>query len=74
MFKKARRAAADQARLRREDQYAILKRAYSALHRWKEDDLSEDADRELRRETKLAIAPRSSLPTGTDPLGFAEGG
>jgi hypothetical protein len=60
-FKKARRASADQARLRREDQYAILKRAYSALHRW-EDRLSEVAERELRRETELAIAPRSSLP------------
>jgi hypothetical protein len=62
MFKVARRASADQARLRRADQYAILKRAYSALHRWKEDRLGEDAERELRRETELAIAPRSSLP------------
>jgi hypothetical protein len=62
MFKKARRAAADQARLRRADQYAILKRAFSALHRWKEDGVGEDAERELRRETELAIAPRSSLP------------
>ena len=61
MCKKARRASADQARLRREDQYAILKRAYSALHRWKQDGLSDDAERELRRETELAIAPRSSL-------------
>jgi hypothetical protein len=62
MFKVARRASADQARLRREDQYAILKQAYSALHRWKEDGVIEDAERELRRETELAIAPRSSLP------------
>ena len=62
MFEKARRASADQARLRREDQYAILKRAYSALHRWKQAGVSEDAERELRRETELAIAPRSSLP------------
>jgi hypothetical protein len=62
MFKVARRASADRARLRREDQYAILKRAYSALHRWKQDGVSEDAGRELRRETELAIAPRSSLP------------
>jgi hypothetical protein len=62
MFKVARRASADQARLRRADQYAILKRAYSALHRWKEEGLSEEAERELRRETELAIAPRSSLP------------
>ena len=62
MFKIARRASADQARLRRADQYAILKRAYSALHRWKEDGVGEDAERELRRETELAIAPRSSLP------------
>jgi hypothetical protein len=62
MFKVARRASADQARLRRGDQYAILKRAYSALHRWKEDGLSEVAERELRRETELAVAPRSSLP------------
>jgi hypothetical protein len=61
MFKKARRASADQARLRREDQYAILKRAYSALHRWKQEGVSESAERELRRETKLAVAPRSSL-------------
>src|SRR5688572_11650511 len=61
-FKKARRASADQARLRRADQYTILKRAYSALHRWKEDGVSEDAERELRRETELAVAPRSSLP------------
>jgi hypothetical protein len=62
MFKEARRASADQARLRREDQYTILKRAYSALHRWKQDGVSEDAERELRRETELAVAPRSSLP------------
>jgi hypothetical protein len=62
MFKVACRASADQARLRRADQYAILKRAYSALHRWKEDGVGEDAERELRRETELAIAPRSSLP------------
>jgi hypothetical protein len=62
MFEKARRASADQARLRREDQYAILKRAYSALHRWREDGVSEEGERELRRETELAIAPRSSLP------------
>jgi hypothetical protein len=62
MFKKARRASADQARLRRKDQYAILKRAYSALHRWKEGGVGEDVERELRRETELAIAPRSSLP------------
>jgi len=60
MFKEARRASADQARLRREG--AILKRAYSALHRWKQDGLSEDAERELRRATELAIARRSSLP------------
>jgi hypothetical protein len=40
---------------------AVLKRAYSALHRWKEDGVGEDAERELRRETELAIAPRSSL-------------
>jgi hypothetical protein len=62
MFEVARRASADQARLGREDQYAILKRAYSALHRWKQDAVCEDAERELRRETELAIAPRSSLP------------
>jgi hypothetical protein len=62
MFKKARRASADQARLHREAQYTILKRAYSALHRWKQDGVSEKAERELRRETELAIAPRSSLP------------
>jgi len=62
MFKVARRASADQARLRRADQYAIVKRAYSALHRWREDGLSEeDAERQLRRETELAVAPRSSL-------------
>jgi hypothetical protein len=61
MFKKARRASTDQARLRRADQYAILKRAYSALHRWREDGVSEEAERELRREIELAIAPRSSL-------------
>jgi hypothetical protein len=61
MFKKARRASADQTRLRREDQYAILKRAYSALHRWKQEGVSESAEHELRRETKLAVAPRSSL-------------
>jgi hypothetical protein len=36
-------------------------RAYSALHR-KDDEVSEDAERELRRETELAIAPRSSSP------------
>jgi hypothetical protein len=62
MFKIARRASADQARLRRADQYSILKRAYSAVRRWKQDGVSEDAERELRRETELAIAPRSSLP------------
>jgi hypothetical protein len=62
MFKIARRASADQARLRREDQYTMLKQAYSALHRWKQDGVSEKAERELRRETELAIAPRSSLP------------
>jgi hypothetical protein len=62
MFKKAPRASADQARLHREAQYTILKRAYSALHRWKQDGVSEKAERELRRETELAIAPRSSLP------------
>jgi len=37
MFKIARRASADQARLRRADQYSILKRAYSAVRRWKQD-------------------------------------
>jgi hypothetical protein len=62
MFKVARRASADRARLRREDQYAILKRANSALHRWKQDGVSAGAERELRRETERAISPRSSLP------------
>jgi hypothetical protein len=62
MFKVARRASAGQARLRRENQYAILKRAYSALQRWKQDGVSEGAERELRRETECAIAPRSSMP------------
>ncbi len=61
-FKVARRASADWARLRREDQYALLKRAYLALHRWKEDQVSDDAERELRHESELAIAPRSSSP------------
>ena len=62
MYKEAKRASANQARLCREDQYAILKHAYAALYRWKQEQVSERAERELRRETELAIAPRSSLP------------
>ena len=69
MFKEARRASADQARLRREDQYAILKRAYSALHRWKQEGVSEDAERELRRETECAIAMNFARAYGRERLG-----
>jgi hypothetical protein len=62
MYKEARRASVNKARLSREDQYAILKHAYAALHRWERDEMSVDAERELRRETELAIAPSSDLP------------
>jgi hypothetical protein len=40
----------------------ILKHAYAALHRWKQEQVGEGAERELRRETKFAVGPRSSLP------------
>jgi hypothetical protein len=62
MYKEAHRASANKARLSREDQYALLKHAYTAPHQWEREQVRDEIERELRRETELAIASGSSLP------------
>jgi len=61
LFKDARRAAKGQVRLRRADEYELLRYVYAAVRRWQEDAVAEEIERELRAEAQVAVSRSSSL-------------
>ncbi len=61
LYEKAGRAARDQARLRRTDEYGLLRCAYRAVRCWRQDEVAEEIERELRAEAEVAISRASSL-------------
>ena len=61
LFKDARRAAKGQVRLRRADEYELLRCAYAAVRCWQEDGVAEEIERELRAEAQVAVSRSSSL-------------
>ena len=61
MFKDARRAAKGQVRLRRADEYELLRCAYAAVRCWQEGGVAEEIERELRTEAQVAVSRSSSL-------------
>ncbi len=60
-FKAAKGAAKGQARLRRADEYELLRCAYVAVRCWQRDGIAKDVERELRAEAQVAISRASSL-------------
>jgi hypothetical protein len=60
-FEKARRAAKRQARLRRADEYELLRCAYAAVRCWRQDGIAEEIERELRAGAQVAMSRASSL-------------
>lgn len=61
LFKDASQAAKGQARIRRADEYQLLKCAYAAVRRWHDDGVAEEIATELRAEAHVAISRSSSL-------------
>jgi len=61
LFKDARRAAKGQVRLRRADEYELLRCAYAAVRCWQEGGVAEEIERELRTEAQVAVSRSSSL-------------
>ncbi len=61
LFKDARRAAKGQVRLRRADEYELLRGAYAAVRCWQEGGVAEEIERELRTEAQVAVSRSSSL-------------
>jgi hypothetical protein len=61
LFKKARHAAKRQVRLRRADEYELLRCAYQVVRCWQRDGDEEEIERELRAEAEVAISRASSL-------------
>jgi hypothetical protein len=47
-------------RLRRADQYELLRCAYAAVRCWQRNGLSEEIERELRTESQVAISGAAS--------------
>ena len=60
-LKAAERGAKGQARLRRADEYELLRCAYAAVRCWQRDGIAEEIQRELRAEAQVAISRASSL-------------
>jgi hypothetical protein len=60
LYEKAGRATRDQARLRRTDEYGLLRCAYRAVRCWRQDGVAEEIERELRAEAEVAISKASS--------------
>jgi hypothetical protein len=61
LFEKAKRAAHGQARLRREDEYQLLRCAYAVVRRWKREGVGQEIERELRAEAQVPISRMSRL-------------
>ena len=61
LFKDASRAAKGQVRLRRADEYELLRCVYAAVRRWQEGGMAEEIERELRTEAQVAVSRSSSL-------------
>jgi hypothetical protein len=61
LFEDARRAAHRQARLRRDDEYELLRCAYAMVRRWEREGVGEEIARELRAEAQVPMSRMSSL-------------
>ena len=61
LFKDASRAAKGQVRVRRADEYELLRCVYAAVRCWQEDGIAEEIERELRTEAQVAVSRSSSL-------------
>lgn len=61
LFADARERARGKTRLRRKEEYRLLKFAYAAVRRWRDDGIAAEAERELRAEAQVAISRSSSL-------------
>ena len=61
LFEEARRAANGQARLRRDDEYQLLRCAYAMVRRWEREGVGQEIERELRAEAQVPMSRMSSL-------------
>ena len=61
LFADASRTAQGQVRLCRTEEYQLLRSAYAAVRRWRDDGVAEEIERELRAEAQVAISRASGL-------------
>ena len=61
LFADASRTAQGQVRLCRTEEYQLLRCAYAAVQRWRDDGVAEEIERELRAEAQVAISRASGL-------------
>jgi len=61
LFAHASRTAKGQVRLRRADEYELLRCAYAAVRRWQDDGVAEEIETELRAEAQVPISRASGL-------------
>ncbi len=61
LFEDAIRAAHGKTRLRRDDEYQLLRCAYAVVRRWKCEGVGQEIERELRAEAQVPISGMSSL-------------
>jgi len=61
LFEDARRAAHGKTRLRRDDEYELLRCAYAVVRRWEREGVGQEIDRELRAEAQVPMSRMSSL-------------
>ena len=61
LFEEARRRAKRQVRLRRDDEYQLLRCAYAVVRRWKREGVGQEIERGLRAEAQVRMSRMSSL-------------
>jgi hypothetical protein len=61
LFKDASRAAKGQVRLRRADEYELLRYVYAVVRRWRDDGIVDEIERELRAQAEVAVSRSSTL-------------
>ena len=61
LFEDARRAAHGKARLRRDDEYQLLRCAYAMVRCWEREGVGQEIERELRAEAQVPMSRMSSL-------------
>ena len=69
LFASANKAAKEQVRLRRDDQYTILKKAYTAVRRWEREKIGYKVAAKLRARARIDVSPVSLAVFAPDPFG-----